>query len=62
MVSLIVFLKNKCYLLKVLLKRTRGLLYKEKNLFGISAFGVLIFVSWSFVLCFGNSLWLVEKC
>jgi hypothetical protein len=43
MVSLIVFLKNKCYLLKVLLKRTRGLLYSEKILFGISAFGVFFF-------------------
>ncbi len=39
MVSLIVFLKAKGYPLKVLLKRTRGLLLKEKFLFGISAFG-----------------------
>jgi hypothetical protein len=37
MVSLIVFLKA-TYPLKVLLKRTRGLLLKEKFLFGISAF------------------------
>ncbi len=40
MVSLIVFLKAKGYPLKVLLKRTRGLLLKEKFLFGISAFGI----------------------
>jgi hypothetical protein len=35
-----VLLKNKGYALKNLLKRTRGLLRKEKFLFGISAFGV----------------------
>jgi hypothetical protein len=36
MVSLIVFLKAKGYYpLKVLLKRTRGLVLKEKFLFGI---------------------------
>jgi hypothetical protein len=40
MVSLIVFLKAKGYPLKILLKRTRGLLIKEKILFGISAFGL----------------------
>jgi hypothetical protein len=40
MVSLIVLLKVKGYPLKILLKRTRGLLNKEKFLFGISAFGV----------------------
>jgi len=40
MVSLIVFLKAKGYALKILLKRTRGLLIKEKFLFGISAFGL----------------------
>jgi hypothetical protein len=40
MVSLITFLKVKGYPLKILLKRTRGLLIKEKFLFGISAFGV----------------------
>jgi hypothetical protein len=40
MVSLIIFLKAKGYLLKVLLKRTRGLLIKEKFLLGISAFGI----------------------
>jgi hypothetical protein len=40
MVSLIVFLKAKGYPLKVLLKRTRGLVLKEKFLFGISAFGI----------------------
>jgi hypothetical protein len=39
-VSVIVFLKVKDYLLKVLLKRTRGLVLKEKFLFGISAFGI----------------------
>jgi hypothetical protein len=40
MVSLIVFLKAKGYPLKVLLKRTRGLVLKEKFLFGVSAFGI----------------------
>jgi hypothetical protein len=40
MVSLIVFLKAKAYPLKLLLKRTRGLLIKEKFVFGISAFGI----------------------
>jgi hypothetical protein len=40
MVSLIVFLKAKGYPLKFLLKRTRGLLLKEKFLFGISTFGI----------------------
>jgi hypothetical protein len=40
MVSLIVFLKAKGYPLKVLLKRTRGLVLKENFLFGISAFGI----------------------
>jgi hypothetical protein len=39
MVSLIVLLKNKGYPQKVLLERTRGLVNKEKFLFGISAFG-----------------------
>jgi hypothetical protein len=39
MVSLIVFLKAKGYPLRVLLKRTGGLVLKEKFLFGISAFG-----------------------
>jgi hypothetical protein len=40
MVSLIVLLKIKGCPLKILLKRTRGLLDEEKFLFGISAFGV----------------------
>jgi hypothetical protein len=40
MVSFIVQLKNKGYPLKILLKRTRGLLNKENFLFGISVFGV----------------------
>jgi hypothetical protein len=40
MVSLLVFLKAKGYPLKVLLKRTRGLVLKQKFLFGISAFGM----------------------
>jgi hypothetical protein len=40
MVSLIVFLKGKGYPLKVLLKRTRGLVLKVRFLFGISAFGI----------------------
>jgi hypothetical protein len=40
MVSLIVFLKAKGYLLKVLLKRTKGLVLKEKFLFGVSTFGI----------------------
>jgi len=39
-VSLIVFLKAKGYPLKVLLKRTRGLVLKENFLFEISAFGI----------------------
>jgi hypothetical protein len=38
--SLIVFLKAKGYPLKILLKRIRGLLLKEKFLFGISLFGI----------------------
>jgi hypothetical protein len=41
MVSLIVFLKAKGYPLKVLLKRTRGLLLKEKFLLGISTLAFL---------------------
>jgi hypothetical protein len=41
MVSLIIFLKAKGYLLKVLPKRTRGgLVLKEKFMFRISAFGI----------------------
>jgi hypothetical protein len=40
MVNLIVFLKAKGYPLKVLLKRTRGLVLKEKFLFEISDFGI----------------------
>jgi hypothetical protein len=40
MVSLIVFLKAKTYPLKILLKRTRGSLIKEKFLFGISTFHI----------------------
>jgi hypothetical protein len=40
MVSLIVFLKAKGYPLKVLLKGIGGLVFKEKSLFGISAFGI----------------------
>ncbi len=40
MASLIVLLQNKGITLKILLKRTRGLLSKEKFLFGISTFGV----------------------
>jgi hypothetical protein len=40
MVRLIVFLKVKGYPLKILLKRTRGFLIKEKFIFGISTFGV----------------------
>jgi len=39
MVSLIIFLQAKGYLLKVFLKRTRGFLIKENFLVGISAFG-----------------------
>jgi hypothetical protein len=38
MVSLIVLLKSKGHPLRILLKRTRGLLNKENFLFGISAF------------------------
>jgi len=44
MVSLIVLLKIKGYPLKILLKRTRGLLNKEKFLFAISAFGVFTMI------------------
>jgi hypothetical protein len=40
MVSPIVLLKVKGYPSKILLKRTKGLLNKEKILFGTSAFGV----------------------
>ncbi len=40
LVSLLVFLKAKGYPLRVLLKRTRGLVLKEKFLFGTSAFGI----------------------
>jgi hypothetical protein len=40
MVNLIVFLKAKGLPLKVLLKRSRGLVLKEKFLFGISTFGI----------------------
>ncbi len=39
-ISLIVFLKEKGYPSRVLLKSTRGLVLKEKFLFGISAFGI----------------------
>jgi hypothetical protein len=38
--SVLFLLKIKGYPLKILLKRTRGLLKKENSLFGISAFGV----------------------
>jgi hypothetical protein len=40
MVSLIVLLEVKGYPLKILLKKTRGLITKEKFFFGNSAFGV----------------------
>ncbi len=40
MVNIIVFFKAKGYPLKVLLKRARRLLIREKFLFGISAFGI----------------------
>ncbi len=40
LVSLIVFLKAKGYSFKVLLKRTRGLVLKEKFLSRIFAFGI----------------------
>ncbi len=40
MVALIDFLKVKGYPFKILLKRTRGLLIKEKIIFRISTFGV----------------------
>ncbi len=39
-VSLIVFLKAKGYPLKVLIKRTRGLVLREKFLFGKFTFGI----------------------
>jgi hypothetical protein len=41
MVNLIVCLKIKGNLLKILLKRTRGLLDEENFTIGVSAFGVL---------------------
>jgi hypothetical protein len=44
MVSLIIFLKAKGYLLKVLPKRTRGLVLKEKFMFRISAFGIFTMI------------------
>jgi hypothetical protein len=40
MISLIVLLKAKGYPFKVLLKRTRGMVLKEKFLFEISTFGI----------------------
>jgi hypothetical protein len=40
MVSLIVVLKNEVYPLKILSKRTRGLVNKGQFLFGILVFGV----------------------
>jgi hypothetical protein len=40
MVSFIVFLKAKGYLFKVILKRIRGLVVKEKFFLGISVFGI----------------------
>jgi hypothetical protein len=40
MVGLIIFLKAKGYPFKVLIKRTRSLVFKEKILFGIFAFGI----------------------
>ncbi len=49
MVSLIVLLKSKGHPLRILLKRTRGLLNKEKFLFGISAFGVFQMILYSLV-------------
>ncbi len=51
MVSLIVLLKNEGYPVKILLKRTRGLLNKGKFLFGISAFGVLEYFEWFCIKC-----------
>jgi hypothetical protein len=45
MVSLIVLLKNKDYPLKILLKRTRGLLNKDNFNIRISAFGAEYFCS-----------------
>jgi hypothetical protein len=40
MASLVVFLKAKGYPLKVLLRRIRGLVLKEKFMFGIYTFGI----------------------
>jgi hypothetical protein len=40
MISLIALLKSKGYPLKIVLKRSRGLLDKEEFLVGISVFGV----------------------
>ncbi len=49
---LLSFWRQKGYPFKVLLKRTRGLVLKEKFLFGVSAFG--IFSEW---FCFGSCKW-----
>jgi hypothetical protein len=40
MVSFIVFLEAKGYPLRALLKRTKGLVLKEKFLLGVSMFGI----------------------
>jgi hypothetical protein len=47
MVNLIVLLQNKCYTLKILLKRIIGLLFEEKFAFEISAFGVFQMILYS---------------
>jgi len=45
MVNIIVFLKVKGYHFKVLLNRTRGLVFNEKFLFRIFAFGIFRIIS-----------------
>jgi hypothetical protein len=54
MVSLIVLLKNEGYPVKILWKRTRGLLNKGKFLCGIPAFGVLEYFEW---FCIKSCKW-----
>ncbi len=49
MVNLVFLLKNKGYPLRILLKRTRGLLNRGKFLFGISVFGVFQMILYSLV-------------
>jgi hypothetical protein len=47
MVSLIVLLKNKAHPVKILLKRTRGLLNKNNSFLEFSTFGVFCMILYS---------------